>query len=82
MKHCFAVYKRDEEPHFELRQLSDLCTNARDSRLIGRCDRFQLEAWLRNRKLAPTVDGEEITSESILASLNVLGSAKFVVRDS
>jgi len=80
----FALYKRDEgEPEFELRQLSDLSANARDSRLIDKCSSSQIKAWLQLRadKLLPTADGDEVTPEIILTGLDSLGSAKFAIRD-
>lgn len=80
----FSIYKRDDgEPEFELRQLSDLSTNDRGSRLVDQCSRSQVEAWLRLRadRLVPTADGDEITPNSILAGLDLLCSAKFAVRD-
>ena len=80
----FSIYKRDDgAPEFELRQLSDLSANDRDSRLIYKCSRSQVEACLQLRadRLVPTLDGDEITPSGILAGLDLLCSAKFAVRD-
>ena len=80
----FSIYKRDDgEPEFELRQLSNLSPNDRDSRFIGKCSRPEVEAWLQLRadRLVQTVDGDEVTPSSILTGLDLLCSAKFALRD-